>query len=36
MEYDFHWHGVAPNHEQAKSALKQIHSLAGKIKSEND
>lgn len=31
MEYDFHWHGVAPNHEQAKSALKQIHTLEGKI-----
>jgi transketolase len=36
MEYDFHWHGVAPNHEQAKAALKQIHTLQGKIKSEND
>jgi transketolase len=36
MEYDFHWHGVAPNHEQAKKALKEIHSLRGKIKSEND
>jgi len=31
MEYDFHWHGVAPNHEQAKNALKQIHTLQGKI-----
>ncbi|MEK7153565.1 MAG: transketolase [Patescibacteria group bacterium] len=34
MEYDFHWHGVAPNHEQAKLALKEIHTLQGKIKSE--
>jgi transketolase len=34
MEYDFHWHGVAPNHEQAKLALKEIHSLQGKIRSE--
>lgn len=34
MEYDFHWHGVAPNHEQAKIALKEIHSLRGKIRSE--
>lgn len=33
MEYDFHWHGVAPNHEQAKIALKEIHSLQGKIRS---
>lgn len=36
MEYDFHWHGVAPNHEQAKNALRQIHTLQGKIKSEAD
>jgi transketolase len=34
MEYDFHWHGVAPNHEQAQKALKEIHTLGGKIKSE--
>lgn len=31
MEYDFHWHGVAPNHEQAKLALREIHTLRGKI-----
>jgi transketolase len=36
MEYDFHWHGVAPNHEQAKEALKQIHTLRGKINKEHD
>lgn len=36
MEYDFHWHGVAPNHEQAKLALKEISTLRGKIKSEAD
>lgn len=36
MEYDFHWHGVAPNHEQAKAALKQIHTLAGKINREHN
>jgi transketolase len=34
MEYDFHWHGVAPNHDQAKEALKQIHTLRGKINQE--
>lgn len=34
MEYDFHWHGVAPNREQAQKALKEIHTLGGKIKSE--
>ncbi len=36
MEYDFHWHGVAPNHEQAKRALKEIQTLKGKIRSEAD
>ncbi len=36
MEYDFHWHGVAPNHEQAKEALKQIHTLRGKINQEHN
>jgi transketolase len=36
MEYDFHWHGVAPNHEQAKIALREINTLQGKIKSEAD
>jgi transketolase len=36
MEYDFHWHGVVPNHEQAKEALKQIHTLRGKINREHD
>jgi transketolase len=35
MEYDFHWHGVAPNHEQAMVALKEIHTLQGKIRSES-
>jgi transketolase len=36
MEYDFHWHGVAPNHDQAKIALKEIHTLRGKINQEHD
>jgi transketolase len=36
MEYDFHWHGVPPNHEQAKLALKELRTLQGKIKSEAD
>lgn len=36
MEYDFHWHGAAPNHEQAKKALKELRTLQGKIKSEAD
>lgn len=35
MEYDFHWHGVAPNHEQAKIALHEIRTLKGKITGEH-
>lgn len=36
MEYDFHWHGSPPNAEQAKTALKELRTLRGKIKSEAD
>ena len=35
MEYDFHWHGKAPNAEQAKLALHELRTLGGKIKSEH-
>jgi transketolase len=36
MEYDFHWHGAAPNHEQAKLALKELRTLQGRIRSEHE
>ncbi len=36
MEYDFRWHGIPPNHEQARTALKELRTLGGKIKSEAD
>lgn len=36
MEYDFHWHGVPPNHEQAKQALHELRTLGGKIRSEHE
>jgi transketolase len=36
MEYDFHWHGVPPNHEQAVLALKELRTLGGKIRSEHE
>lgn len=36
MEYDFRWHGVPPNQEQAKNALKELRTLKGKIRSENE
>ncbi len=35
MEYDFHWHGAPPNHEQAIEALKELRTLKGKIRSEH-
>lgn len=35
MEYDFHWHGKSPNHEEAKKALHELRTLQGKIKSEH-
>lgn len=36
MESDFHWHGAPPNHEQAVKALRELRTLGGKIRSEND
>lgn len=36
MEYDFHWHGSPPNHEQAVKALHELRTLGGKIKSEHE
>ena len=36
MEYDFAWHGMPPNHEQAKVALHELRTLQGKIRSEHE
>ncbi len=36
MEYDFHWHGMPPNHEQARLALHELRTLGGKIRSEHE
>lgn len=33
MEYDYKWHGVPPNHEQAREALNKLRTLDGKITS---
>ena len=33
MEYDYRWHGVPPNKEQAKEALTKLRTLDGKITS---
>ena len=34
MEYDYRWHGMPPNHEQAKEALHELRTLRGKITHE--
>lgn len=36
MEYDFHWHGKPPNHEEAVKALHELRTLGGKIRSEHE
>lgn len=35
MEYDFHWHGKPPDHQEAKKALHELRTLGGKIRSEH-
>lgn len=36
MEYDYKWHGVPPNKEQAKIALKELRTMGGKIRGEHE
>ena len=36
MESDFKWHGMPPNHDQAKKALHELRTLGGKIRSEHE
>jgi len=36
FEKDYTWHGKAPNKEEAASALAQLRTLGGKIKSEHE
>ena len=35
MEYDYRWHGVPPNSDQAKEALMKLRTLDGKLKMED-
>lgn len=35
MEYDYKWHGMPPNQEQAKQALHKLRTLDGKIVGEH-
>lgn len=34
MEYNYKWHGMPPNKEQARQALKELRTLGGKITHE--
>ncbi len=36
FERDYHWHGKAPNKEEAEMALKELRTLGGKITSEHE
>lgn len=36
MEGDFHWHGKAPNKDEAKKALHNLRTLKGKIRGEHE
>ena len=36
MERKYEWHGMPPNKEQARQALKELRTLGGKIKSEHE
>lgn len=36
MEYDYHWHGKPPDHAQELTALKELRTLRGKIRSEHE
>lgn len=36
MEFDYHWHGKPPNHDEAKTALHELRTLGGKIKGEHE
>ncbi|MBP6038374.1 MAG: transketolase [Candidatus Saccharimonas sp.] len=36
MEYNYKWHGIPPNHEQAKVALRELRTMGGKIRGEHE
>jgi transketolase len=36
FESDFHWHGKAPNKEEAEMALKELRNLGGQIESHHN
>ena len=36
MRFDYKWHGIAPNKEQAKQLLRELRMLGGKVRSEHE
>lgn len=36
MEYDYKWHGMPPDREQARIALRELRTLRGKIRHEGE
>lgn len=36
MEYDYKWHGIPPNKDQAKEALKELRTMGGRIRAEHE
>lgn len=36
MEYNYKWHGIPPNKEQAKEALKELRTMGGRIRGEHE
>lgn len=36
MEHDYLWHGIPPNKEQGRKALKELRTLGGRIVSEHE
>lgn len=36
MEYDYKWHGIAPDAKQARKALTELRTMGGKIRAEHE
>lgn len=36
MEYDYKWHGIPPNADQAKEALRELRTMGGKLRGEHE
>jgi transketolase len=36
MEYNYKWHGIPPNKDQAKQALQELRTMGGKIRAEHE